>query len=354
MPLFKRSAEDLIKEIVKEAKRVKEKVDKGKYDDAANILKIIVGIDKRLYDRVREETRSEEMYKRCLEIRDLAEEAIKESQDFHQFEKLKATIDAIIRSGERFLYSDERFVGFSIEKKDLDFMRQARLLSDYVEGLTVVQAAMILAIGYTYGFDIVIGGSSLKNNRLGGDLDLGFKPAREPINAAYMENIRDIVVPRIKELKAVKIEKLDENFFKNLIDTINSNVNAIEKKDRVKTAINKINKFAFKRFDHKFGPRPASVQAESGPETGFRPIVTDHFIYDGYKNTELAGIGDIWDVRDFFFRRGFRKDFHTALDKDGRPFGPSGYLYFKTDGTTIIALPRYRKETVVGESVFWR
>lgn len=332
MALFYKSAEDYIKQIIRIALKLQNRLNKGDYEKAITFLALILKIDGRLYRKIEEETKSKELLEQSQLIRRLAERALIEARHGN-YTNLKDTISMIIKGGEKYLISEEKFVGFSISEKKLNIMKQAKFVSDYITNITFQEAMILLIISYSYGLDVVIGGSSLKNNMLGGDLDLGFKPSRRHLTISNLEFITKFV-PR-KGINLGQENKLDKAI-ENLIGALNKEPYKLGLSGRVSAAINKINKFAFKWYRNKFK----------------KPLIRDKFIYDGYRGTNLMNIPAIFNVKEFFFRRGFRKERHTCLDKNGRSFAPSGYLYLKLNGTTILALPRFRKG-VVGEVVFY-
>ncbi|MCX6751001.1 MAG: hypothetical protein NTZ83_06070 [Candidatus Pacearchaeota archaeon] len=189
----------------------------------------------------------------------------------------------------------EKYTGFKYETFKRDNLdKQAKFLSDMVEGITSKQAKDILELTYEQGLDLVIGGSSFKNNRLGGDLDLGFKISQKNIYNANKEDLKDTI-------RVIK---------------------------------NKINKKVFGREYRKVHSGEGNIFKES-------------WIYDGSNPENIPKIGD---VREFFQRYGIRKDINP--DKKDKPFGPSGYAHFKKEGEIIYATPIYKKG-VVGINKNW-
>lgn len=287
-----KSAEEYLKQIIRIAIDLKARIEKGDYDEAITFLQLIVKIDADLYSKIEEETRSKALMEQSLVIRALTEEALKEARN-NQFEKVKQVIDKIATAGEKYLESEEKFVGYTIEEHQFgSWERQARFLSDIIEGITVQQAIDMLTIAYEEKLDIVIGGSSLKNNRIGNDLDIGFK-----VNPLWKNQIPQ------SEVRAI-----------------------------VTRVVNKMNKRCFHWYQRVMG----------------NALIPHKWIHD---QSALQGIPDIETVEEFFMRRGFREEPRMVM-KHGKPFGPSGYLILRRDGKVTLVTPII-KIGRVGEPKFW-
>lgn len=77
-------------------------------------------------------------------------------------------------------------------------------------------------------------------------------------------------------------------------------------------------------------------------------MIRHKWIHD---KSAVRGIPDIEQVEEFFMRRGFRTEPKNIL-RHGKPFGPSGYVLFRQNGTIILVTPTIEKG-VVGEAKFW-
>ena len=288
-----RSAEDFIKRIVRIAKGVQIQIEHKHYGRALRLLELIHKFDIELYKRIEEETRSKEIMDYCLQIRSLAEEAIIDARE-SKYEKTEEVIQKIINAGDKYVLSEERFVGYKIEEYDRPTIKkQALFLTDLIEGITRNDAEQMLQISFDNGLDLVIGGSSISGNKIGGDLDIGFK-----IN---------------KRFKG----KIAQKYLNNV----------------VKRTVNRINKKCFGWY-----------------KKIFKKVLLQHkWIHD---KSALRGIPDIETVEEFFMRCGFRHEPREVL-KDGKPFGPSGYAIVYLDGKIQLVTPKIRENTNVGIKKFW-
>ncbi len=336
MPLFSKTAEDYIKQSIRIAQMAVKYLDKGEHGRVIKFLELLAKIDKKAYQKILTETRSRELMEQCLLMRSLARQAIKESADGMNHEKLKEIIEMIIRAGGHYLNSEERFAGFVLREGRTGIDGQARMVSDLVEGITWAEAMVIIVVSFFYGLDVVIGGSSLRNNKIGGDLDLGFRPSSGHLTMADLKYVSQFSRPSF--IGSGQKDKLDR-CVENLVNILKKGAqpHKLAFSEKIKPAINRINRFAFKWYQRRFG----------------RPLLRESFIYDGYKTSQPGGIREISDVREFFTRKGFRRELHSSLDKNGRPFGPSGYLMLKHDGSFVLATPKYTKG-FAGEHVFWK
>lgn len=293
MALFHRSIEYYMKKIVRMALDVKEDVEKGEFRKAITLLKTIVRLDIKLYHEIESETKSKELMEQALNIREAAGKAIEEVKE-GEYDKLKEAINFIIKSGEWYLNSEEKFTGYKIEEYSRPYLRlQAKFLSDLIKGITTPQAERMLEISFENGLDLIIGGKSLKDNKIGGDLDIGFKVNKTHKDKIPVKNIRDVVT----------------------------------------RVVNKINKKCFRIYQRILG----------------HALAPHKWIHD---KSALEGIPDIKTVEEFFMRVGFRNEPREVM-KHGKPFGPSGYVVFYLTGKITLVTPIIKKESVVGKPKFW-
>ncbi len=292
MSFFHKSSEDYIKQIIRIALKLKDRIEnENDYSYAIKILKKITEVDEKLYNKIEEETRSKSLMRQSLYIKNLAANALVDAAKGN-FNSMKGTISLIIASGEKYLNSEEKFVGYKIEEYIFSLKKQAKFLSDFIEPITTLQATLMLEISFNNGLDLIIGGSSFRNNKIGGDLDVGFK-----ISESYKNKID------VKDLRLI-----------------------------VTKVVNKINKECFKEF----------LKLK-------KPLMAHKWIHDA---SALTGIENIDTVERFFMRVGFRYEPHIML-KNGKPFGPSGFVNFESNGQTTIITPIIKKGTIVGETKFW-
>jgi hypothetical protein len=288
-----KSAEDYIKQIIRIALKLQDRIKRGDYSRAIRLLQLISKIDDESYRKIRKETQSPELAEKCKDIKEAAEKALKDVKQSN-FEGVNKAIKQIIAGGEEYLRSEEKWVGTDILRfrcRSID--EQARYMANYIDDLSFQQAKLMLDLTYKKGFDLVIGGSTLKNNKIGLDLDLGFKIDKRYKNMGLEKTIKDEVIFLVEQ----------------------------------------INKRCFPGFYRKHG----------------KFMVEHKWIYDKHV---MKSIPDIEDVQEFFMRKGFRKEPEVVI-KDGKPFGPSGFMIFYVDGTVKIAKPRIEKGTLAGIRKFW-
>ena len=247
-----------------------------------------------------------------------------------QEEKINEILRTIIKCGENYLKNDNLYlIGFNVEKKQYGLIEQSEYLASSIKGIEMEEWVQILYLSYEMNFIVVVGGSSIKNNRVGKDLDIGFKES--------YEEPKEINIKEIIEKSNIKNkEKIIENCLK-LKECIKK-CNYIEKREKIRYLINKINKKILHWYAKKFKDDPK------------HPLIEDTFIYDGSSSDSI----NIQDVREFFTKSGFRFRDEKSPEKQEKPFGPSGFVELKPNGETTKARPMFSNNAEYGEQVFYQ